>query len=196
MGGAIFSILCKVLNAHINAEFCNSVKSIKYVCKYVNKGSDMSMFGIQEADKNDEIKCYQAARYLSSNEAVWRILEFLIHEHSPAVMHLQVHLENGQRIYFTEENARQGAITVNNTKLMAFFDLCREDDYATTLLYNEVPQYFTWEEKAKQWKRRKQGETVEGHPGILRSDVIGRVYTVHPNQFECFCLRMLLHHVR
>ena len=60
-------LLCKLLNAHINVEFCVSVKSIKYVCSYVNKGSDMSMFGIQEQDKNDEIKCYQAARYLSSN---------------------------------------------------------------------------------------------------------------------------------
>jgi hypothetical protein len=28
-------------NAHINVDFCCSVKYIKYICKYVNKGSDM-----------------------------------------------------------------------------------------------------------------------------------------------------------
>ena len=71
-----------------------------------------------------------------------------------------------------------------------------EDEFATTLLYNEVPQYFTWDEKAKHWSRRKKGKPVEGHQGIKKDDAIGRVYTVHPNQFECFCLRMLLHHVR
>ena len=64
---------------------------------YVNKGSDMSMFGIQEQVKNDESMCYQAARYLSSNGVVWRVLEFPIHHRHPPVIHLQVYLENGQR---------------------------------------------------------------------------------------------------
>ncbi|XP_063929850.1 uncharacterized protein LOC135142114 [Zophobas morio] len=39
-------ILSKSFNAHINVESCNSVKSIKYICKYVNKGSEMGIFGI------------------------------------------------------------------------------------------------------------------------------------------------------
>lgn len=47
----------------------------------MNKGSDMGMFGVQEIDKNDEIKCYQVARYISSNKAIWRLPEFPIYEH-------------------------------------------------------------------------------------------------------------------
>ena len=79
---------------------------------------------------------------------------------------------------------------------MAFFDLCTEDEFARTLIYNEVPRYYTWQDKDHHWKRRKQGDIVEGFPEIKRTDTTGRVYTVHPNQFECFCLRILLHHVR
>ena len=40
------------------------------------------------------------------------------------------------------------------------------------------------------------GIDVEYHPGIKSSDALGRVYTVHPSNAECFFLRMLLHLVR
>ena len=50
--------------------------------------------------------------------------------------------------------------------------------------------------KRKFVEKRKQGDQVEGYPDIRNTDIIGRVYTVHPNQFECFCLRILLHNVR
>ena len=64
-------LLSKTFNAHINVEYCNSVKAIKYICKYVNKGSDMAVFGLQPEIKDfDEIVQYQAGRYISSNEAV------------------------------------------------------------------------------------------------------------------------------
>ena len=78
-------LLAKTFNAHINVEFCNSVKSIKYVCKYVNKGSDAAMFALQETNIHDEITQYEIGRYISSNEAFWRIFGFPIHERHPAI---------------------------------------------------------------------------------------------------------------
>lgn len=39
-------LLSKTFKTHCNVEYCNSIKSIKYVSKYVTKGSDMAVFGI------------------------------------------------------------------------------------------------------------------------------------------------------
>ena len=187
-------VLTKMFNAHINVECCNSVKSIKYITKYVNKGSDQAVFGVQ--NEHDEVSRYETGRYMSSSEAVWRILEFPIHERYPPVIHLSVHLENGQRVYFTEENAREVAETPTDTTLTAYFKLNAEDAFARTLLYNEVPAFFTFDSKGNKFKRRQRGEPVNGHDDVRRSDVLGRVYTVHPRHAECYFLRLLLHNVK
>ena len=186
-------LLSKEFNAHINVEFCSSVKSIQYICKYVNKGSDAAMFGLQNPNSRDEVAEFVAGRYISSNEGVWRTFAFPIHERHPAITTLAVHLENGQRVYFTPATAQQQAETPKETTLTGFFQLCQEDDFAKTLLYNQVPNYYTW---TKKWSRRKQGERVDGHPGIFKATALGRVYTIHPSQEECFFLRMLLHEVQ
>lgn len=135
-------------------------------------------------------------RYISSNEAVWRIFSFPIHERYPTVVHLAVHLENGQRVYFTAENVIERAAQPPATTLTAFFSLCQIDDFAKTLLYNEVPRYFTWNVSTKQFQRRKQGKIVADHPNVFSSDALGRLYTVHPNNDECYYLRLLLIHIR
>ena len=67
-------VLLKLFNAHINVECCNSVKAIKYITKYINKGSDQAVFGVQ--DENDEVSRYETGRYVSSSEAVWRDIGF------------------------------------------------------------------------------------------------------------------------
>ncbi|UYV66868.1 hypothetical protein LAZ67_4003184 [Cordylochernes scorpioides] len=189
-------LLSRMFKAHINVEYCHSVKSIKYICKYVNKGNDMAIFGLSKENTNDEISQYLLGRYISSNEAVWRILSFPIHERHPNVVHLSVHLENGQRVYFTNANARTVAAAPPNTTLTAFFQLCQQDPFAKNLLYPEVPRYYTWNASRKSFCRRKQGTSVPEHEGIFASEALGRVYTVHPNNAECFFLRMLLHTVR
>lgn len=79
------------------------MQSIKYICKYVNKGSDQAVFQLQNP-VIDEVQVFQMRRYISSNEAVWRILGMPIHERYPIVVHRSVHLENGQRVYFNPDN--------------------------------------------------------------------------------------------
>lgn len=189
-------LLSKTFKAHTNVESCHSVKSIKYICKYVTKGSDMAVIGVGAENSNDEVTQYQMGRYVSSNEAIWRIFSFAIHERHPTVVHLAVHLENGQRVYFTAENALQRADRPPSTTLTSFFEMCQNDDFARTLLYSEMPRYYTWNQSSKKFQRRKQGNPVPGYPHVFSTDALGRIYTVHPSNDECFYLRLLLVNVR
>lgn len=159
-------LLLRTFQAHINVEWCHSVKSIKYICKYVNKGSDQAVFQVKK-DSLDEVDIYRSGRYISSNEAIWRILGFHIHERYPNVVQLSVHLENGQRVYFTDGTGLERFLDAPpRTTLTAFFELCQADDFAATLMYVDVPRYYTWNVRGKTWQRRKQGLPVGGHPGV------------------------------
>ncbi|XP_026471387.1 uncharacterized protein LOC113375666 [Ctenocephalides felis] len=123
-------------------------------------------------------------KYIDSNEVIWRIFGFPIHEKNPSVVHLAVHLENGR------------GYTLQKTTLNAFFKLCNRSDialrFARTLLYTDTSKYFTWDKKLKDWVPRKRGILVSGFKGIYVTNNLGRLYTVHPKQRECFYLRLLL----
>ena len=118
---------------------------------------------------------------MSTNEAFWRIFSFQIHEHHPTVVHLAVHLENGQRIYFTAATMHARALTPPRTTLTAFFTLGSEDSFARPLLYTEEPAYYVWSSSIL----RKQGTSVEGHQNLFSSDTLGRLYSVG-------CIRIMM----
>ncbi|KAL4143309.1 hypothetical protein QTP88_005655 [Uroleucon formosanum] len=157
----------KYRSAHINVEITSSIKSIKYVCKYVTKGSDHAAFGLGKTDDTDEIKIYESDRYISSSEAAWKTLANNVAER----------IENPP-----------------TTTLQAFFQICQTDNFARTLLYSQVASYYVW--KNKNFVRCKQGQNVEGWPGVKKDTALSRVYTIHPNNVECYHLRLLLHYVK
>ena len=107
-----------------------------------------------------------------------------------------MHLENGQRVYFTEETALQQALTAPKTTLPEFCNLCSRQDavgqFARTLMYTDVPNFFTWNKQSKNWEPRKRGIPVPGFADIFMTNTLGRLYTVHSKQRECFFLRLLL----
>jgi hypothetical protein len=115
--------LCRKYKCHINVEVCNSVKSIKYVYKYVYKGPDRAELRLERVEvvdaphpppaagarpfhpravDSDEIKEYLEGRYLSASEAHWRLAGFPLHEMYPAVARLQVHLPGKNHVYFRD----------------------------------------------------------------------------------------------
>ncbi|XP_050357851.1 uncharacterized protein LOC126778406 [Nymphalis io] len=121
--------------------------------------SDQATFSIQSPN---EVEKYQSGRYICSSEAV---LSFEVHDRAPTIVHLAVHLENGQRVYFTENNIQEVVNNPRDITLTAFFKLCAQDDFAKTLTYDRVPGYYTWNQSSKTFQRRKQGTAVDGFPG-------------------------------
>ncbi|CAC5384605.1 unnamed protein product [Mytilus coruscus] len=101
--------LCIKYSAHINFEICSSVKAVKYLNKYVYKGHDKIMAGIQtiQADSEDhnEITQFVDARYVSASEGSWRIFHYDLHNRSPAIQRLAVHLPGQEQIVYTKGKA-------------------------------------------------------------------------------------------
>ncbi|KAG8227689.1 hypothetical protein J437_LFUL007003 [Ladona fulva] len=159
------------------------IKSIKYVCKYVNKGSDVAIFAItrenREQHLKDEILQYQMGRYINNNEGACQILGFPIHDQEPVVIPLAVHLENGQQVYFTRETAeRVGSEPPVNTTITAFFQLCQRDPFVRTLLYADIPSYYTWNATRQifqQGKRQQEQKQQEASITIVTAAVIPKM---------------------
>ena len=95
---------------------------------------------------------FKLGRYVSCNETIWGIFSFSIHERYPTVVHLAVHLENGQRVYFTEANAAQRAERPPATTLTNFFSTSQTDPFARTLFYSAMPHFYTWNAALKKAK--------------------------------------------
>ena len=192
--------LLKKFDCHINVEYCHSVHSIKYVIKYIKKGTDMATIAIEKDNSEDkkphnEVLEFENKRYVSSIEASTRIQEHPITGRNPAVVSLPVHLPNQQRVCFNpKKNTDNKQLLAKNktTKLTDYFRLCRENvGNARQLYYREIPEHFTWVEKTgcHYWKPRK-------HVNRDRPRSIGRIHLANISDRERFALRILLTHTK
>ena len=165
-------------DCHINVEICSTSMAVKYLYKYMNKGSDRISTTFEGAVV-DEIQNHLDSRYITPPEACWRIFGFGLHENSHAVERLPIHLENHQNVTFQEganaEELEDALERSSITKLTAFFSLCLTDNFAKTLLYHQVPEHYTWDQRRKCWKRR-----------VNQCKTIGRMHMVNPGAGERF----------
>jgi hypothetical protein len=167
---------------HINVEVCASIKSVKYVHKYIYKGPDRATLQTQG---HDEVKAYLDSRYISSVEAAWHLFEFAMHLEYPSVYRLPVHLQNEQNVVFNGEDAPEDVLeqaAAKDTHLMGWFKANADPTCvaagALDCLYQDFPKKFVWV-KSK-WKMRQRGKAI------------GRMYSVPPSAGERFYLRLLL----
>ncbi|OBZ86961.1 hypothetical protein A0J61_04986, partial [Choanephora cucurbitarum] len=123
--------LSKKHKAHINVECCRGVEAIKYINKYVYKGSDRSTLRL--SDTRDEINKHLQGRYIGPTEAFARLFEYKMHEEDPTVASLAFHLPNEQPVYFPED--------ANTPEI--------HNPTAQKCLYQEFTKYFVWDQKRK-----------------------------------------------
>ena len=76
-----------------------SIKSVKYLYKYVYKGHYCIQLEFEKFN-HDEIHTFLDARYISVPEAAWRLFEFPMHQQSHTIVRLAVHLPDEQSVYF------------------------------------------------------------------------------------------------
>ena len=175
--------LSKKYKAHINVECCQSVRAIKYINKYVYKGSDRTTIRLQ--DTNNEVARYLEGRYIGPTEAFARIFEYKMHEESPTVTTLSLHLPNQQPVYLSDNSTKieiRETLENSTSMLLEYFKYYRLNPLAKKYLYQDFPKHFVWFEKkeVKEWRVRKQGEAI------------GRIPYCTPSCGERYYLRLLL----
>ncbi|XP_047949388.1 uncharacterized protein LOC125195255 [Salvia hispanica] len=176
---------------HINVEWCNQSRSIKYLFKYVHKGYDRvttSFFqsGVDGVERNlDEVKLYYDCRYVSSCEAAWRIFGFEIQYKDPSVERLSFHLPNEQHIIFDEADSLDNVMsrrTIHESKFLGWMEANKIYSEGRNLTYGEFPSKFVW--KKNHWQPRKQRYSI------------GRLFYVAPGSGDMYYLRCLLNVVK
>lgn len=145
----------------------------------------------------DEATEYQNARWIGSQEACWRFLQYKIGNSKPPCQRLQIHLPDLQIVRFQENQLISNVLELPSTRfttLTEWFTLnqnanlseAREETVdlkndPRSILYGDIPEKYVW--KNYIWCLRKQGETI------------GRMYFINPRAGDLFYLRMFLLHV-
>ena len=191
--------MCKKYNAHINVELCASVKSIKYLYKYVYKGHDCANVQLTLnvetpiattastsstttlAKVLDEIQEHLNTRFVSAPEATWRLFEFKMYDSTCSIIRLAVHLEQQQVVYFQPGKEQEAIDKVEDkrTHLTAWFELNQRDSNAKQYLYRQIPNHYTYKDNV--WSKRKNG---------VDDSVIGRIYSVGIREGDRYYLRL------
>ncbi|KAK9665879.1 hypothetical protein RND81_14G142400 [Saponaria officinalis] len=180
--------------AHINIEWCNQSRSIKYLFKYINKGFDRVTVQSTQRRRNgqnpeiiDEIQKYYDCRYISPCEAVWRIFGFEFHYRTPPVQRLNFHLPGEQNVVYEDDDQLDVVVHRQSTKqtmFLAWLECNKRYAQVRELTYSEFPSKLVWVQKTRRWKPRDN------------DFAIGRIYHSSPGCGERYFMRMLLNIVK
>jgi hypothetical protein len=77
--------LLMLYNCHINVEICSSIKTMKYLYKYIYKRASGASYSVDQSNNGDkvvidEIKRFRDARYVTPPEAAYRLYGFSLYQ--------------------------------------------------------------------------------------------------------------------
>ncbi|CAG9765576.1 unnamed protein product [Ceutorhynchus assimilis] len=133
-------------NCHINFEVIGSIKTMKYLHKYLVKGFDSIRVEVDAGNELNEMQRYLNCRYVSLIKAAWRLFEFKMFDRSHTVTLLPVHLPGFRDVFYDEQDDvdEVPAALDKPSKLETFFILKAESPDARDLLYGQIPEYYIW----------------------------------------------------
>lgn len=134
--------LCEKYNCHTNVKCVFSIQAVKYLYKYILKGSDMAN------------------------------VRFTTTENQENVVSLTIHLLLQQNVVYhagTEHNVVEGGEPV--TTLTAWFNLNATDEEAQQYPYQNIPLNYVWDKEVKTWSKRIKDHNTIGrlYSNITRS---------------------------
>jgi hypothetical protein len=197
--------LTRLLECHINVDVCFTVNAFMYVYKYLFKGPDQTRFQVEPDDHGaedaNEFEDYIQARYLSSAEAVWRILNFDITNKSPAVRSLSIHL-SGQNLH---QMYRRNGQASQSSELLQYFSRPLDEQFRN-LTYMQFFRQYRHEKlpsepynliDGQEWLERPLPTEATPRRKIIRrvqGPIVTRIQNIPPRLGELFYLRDLLLH--
>ena len=158
---------------------------MKYIFKYIHKGNDAAHVEIRQNYLNhNEILQHLNARYVGPHQAVFRLMQYKLHEKSHISIQLAVHLPLQQAVYYRDGNEGRALDIGRATTVTAIFKLNEEDKNAHQYFYHEIPKHYTFDQRNKRWNPRRR----------QTGPIIGRKYQVQPSDPQRCALRLLLIH--
>ncbi|KAK9740538.1 hypothetical protein RND81_03G042900 [Saponaria officinalis] len=127
--------------AHINIEWCNQTRSVKYLFKYVNKENDRVTAAVSHGRDEGE-----------TNELMK--LKF---------QRLSFHLPDEQSVLFGDEDMLEDVLDkplIEKTMFIAWMECNLKFEEARHLNYVEFPTKFVWHKEIREWTPRKQRFTI------------------------------------
>ena len=120
---------------YINVKIYASIKAVKYIYKYIYKGSDRIILQLIDGD---EVNKYLQGRYISPSKAIWRLFKFPVYKEFLFIIQLAVHLLGKQPIYFQPDQfvkEIQQCFKLSYSTLTAFFKYNTEYEDSCNYLY-------------------------------------------------------------
>ncbi|XP_019178737.1 PREDICTED: uncharacterized protein LOC109173852 [Ipomoea nil] len=125
--------------AHINVEWCNQSRSIKYLLKYVNKD------------------IFHPLRPRGG------FFAFDIQFRNPSVERLSFHLPNEQSIIFHDDDLVNDVVnrpTVAQSMFTAWFEANKKYAAGRELTYSQMPTKFVWKNDKREWQPRQRNWAI------------------------------------